>query len=428
MTPRERDRLRAAWLTGGLTSEERRGLLQEAARDQALFDELMDAEPVRELLSEPETRAEALRRLRSAAPAASLPWWRQHWSWAGAGALALAGLFLLVVVPRKQAPVEAPVQLAASRPAAPPAPEPAAPAASAPLQLNRPPRGAGASGSIDSQPGRPGDLRAQKPKAAPAARANEELPEAVRTERDAKGADELRAAAPAEIAAFREKKAERADARDRPSGVAGGAAGGVVGGIIGGVPASSPPPPPPAAEVAANRPAPQARQDQERFGQRAAGGPMQSAPVQQSVAMQQQKEGLARKVAVESGLADAAQTVAKSAAAQVSAPFKATLGLRHPDGAIRSVLLGEPVDRGAPLVLTIEAAEQGVVRVAGLPGRTPPSRNLGPGEKWVLDLPTAEAGVRTLRVVAGAVGAAPVAGFAASNRIAAPLSISYQVR
>lgn len=90
-------RLAGGWAAGNLTPEERRELLEGALHDQKLFDELMEEEPLREALENPEVREELIAALQPAQPA-----WKKifrPWAWlpAAAAAGALAGFMMWMV-------------------------------------------------------------------------------------------------------------------------------------------------------------------------------------------------------------------------------------------------------------------------------------------------------------------------------------------
>jgi hypothetical protein len=90
-------RLAGGWAAGNLTPEERRELLEGALHDQQLFDELMEEEPLREALENPEVREELIAALQPAQPA-----WKKifrPWAWmpAAAAAGALAGFMMWMV-------------------------------------------------------------------------------------------------------------------------------------------------------------------------------------------------------------------------------------------------------------------------------------------------------------------------------------------
>jgi hypothetical protein len=123
-----------------------------------------------------------------------------------------------------------------------------------------------------------------------------------------------------------------------------------------------------------------------------------------------------------------AKDLAKKAGADAPPPVKTAIGVRQPDGAIQPLPAGEPVDRGARLVLSMEVAAAARVSVAGVRAGATYSRTLAPGERWDLDLPTSESGARTLRVTLGPPAPSPAVGFAGSFRAPAALSLTYRVR
>jgi hypothetical protein len=97
------ERLLGGYATNTLTEEERKELFEAALNDQALFDALQQEEPLRDLLSDRDSRqeiAEALKR--PAKVEVGMPWWRQRWIWALSGAMA-GGCVLVMVLSQWQA-------------------------------------------------------------------------------------------------------------------------------------------------------------------------------------------------------------------------------------------------------------------------------------------------------------------------------------
>lgn len=93
--PLSPDRIRellGGYATGTLTPEEHAALMQAALEDQALFDQLMDEEALRDALSDRAFRAELMDALQPRGR-----WWRAPWPWAAlATATAAAALFVLL--------------------------------------------------------------------------------------------------------------------------------------------------------------------------------------------------------------------------------------------------------------------------------------------------------------------------------------------
>ncbi|MBI4891549.1 MAG: hypothetical protein HY821_13065 [Acidobacteria bacterium] len=109
---------------GNLTAEEREALMSAALEDQALFDELMREEPLREALADPRTRAELLDALPAALP--RVPWWKMSWPYAALASAAAAIAIFVVFRPQPQAELTAELrqQPAAEVTSAAPKPEP----------------------------------------------------------------------------------------------------------------------------------------------------------------------------------------------------------------------------------------------------------------------------------------------------------------
>jgi hypothetical protein len=78
MKRNELEKLVGGYSAGNLTPQEEERLLETALQDQALFDELMEQQPLRELLADPEVRRELIRELaREPQPQG----WRRWLSW-----------------------------------------------------------------------------------------------------------------------------------------------------------------------------------------------------------------------------------------------------------------------------------------------------------------------------------------------------------
>lgn len=99
MTPDEAKALLGAYATGTLTSEEQQALFIAALEDQALFDELAKEQALKEVFDDPAARGELLGALTEGERRSS---WRTWWIPAAAGALALAGLTVFVLLPGPQ--------------------------------------------------------------------------------------------------------------------------------------------------------------------------------------------------------------------------------------------------------------------------------------------------------------------------------------
>jgi hypothetical protein len=137
------EKLLGGYATGSLTPEEREALFAAALEDQALFDELMREEALREALRDPAGRAELLGVLDRSAT----PWYRRLGWWpAAAAGVAFAGLTIAVLVTRPKAVTVAELrmppaaaELKAPAPGEPaPAPEAAAPSpGTAPREVAR---------------------------------------------------------------------------------------------------------------------------------------------------------------------------------------------------------------------------------------------------------------------------------------------------
>ncbi|HEY1336525.1 MAG TPA: hypothetical protein VGF59_03405, partial [Bryobacteraceae bacterium] len=136
MTPDEARKLLGGYATGTLTPEEQHALLEAALRDQSLFNELMNEQPLKEALDDSAMRAEVLRALDE-------PPRRSRWVWAfaTAGGLAVAAIaFVLVTNSDRQ--TSRPVQMAKNVEApriesAPPVQDRVAPSAARPAHAPR---------------------------------------------------------------------------------------------------------------------------------------------------------------------------------------------------------------------------------------------------------------------------------------------------
>ncbi len=110
MKPEEIRKLLGGYATGTLTEEERRSLFEAALRDQDLYNELADEEPLRVYLQEPAFRRE----LSEALQPVPLAWFRKPVfrapAFLGLAASVAAGLLVFVAVrrpaPQKSEPVE----------------------------------------------------------------------------------------------------------------------------------------------------------------------------------------------------------------------------------------------------------------------------------------------------------------------------------
>ncbi len=78
MKSREAKKLLGGYAAGNLTEEERRQLFEAALEDQELFESLAAEEPLRDLLSDPATRARLVRELE---PEQRVPWFRRPLVW-----------------------------------------------------------------------------------------------------------------------------------------------------------------------------------------------------------------------------------------------------------------------------------------------------------------------------------------------------------
>ncbi len=90
--------LLGGYAAGNLTAEERELLMAAALEDQALFDELLREEPLREALADPLTRAELLGVLPEARP--RVPWWKMSWPYAALASAAAAIAIFVVFRPQ----------------------------------------------------------------------------------------------------------------------------------------------------------------------------------------------------------------------------------------------------------------------------------------------------------------------------------------
>lgn len=133
MTPREARKLLGGWLAGNLTEEEKKALLEAALEDQALFEELVQAQPFKEVLADPEARAALLASLEEPpAKVGWLDWLRRPWPLAAAGAAAVAVLTVGFFATRPEPRMD--VRVPAARAPMPEVPSPPAEPAARPPQ------------------------------------------------------------------------------------------------------------------------------------------------------------------------------------------------------------------------------------------------------------------------------------------------------
>ncbi|MBI3679281.1 MAG: hypothetical protein HY235_02655 [Acidobacteria bacterium] len=132
--PVDPNKLVGGYATGNLSPPEQQVLFQRALEDQALFDELMSEQALKELLETPGVKAQMTAAL---TPRPSLwsrmrDWLTRPVAWGAAGALATAAVLLVILTPRPAVePQPAPLAQKAA-PAAVPAEEKAAAAAPRP--------------------------------------------------------------------------------------------------------------------------------------------------------------------------------------------------------------------------------------------------------------------------------------------------------
>jgi hypothetical protein len=133
--PIEAEKLLGGHATGTLTLEERQKLYAAALGHQDLFDALMDEEILRELLADPEAKAQLLAALAPAAGPRVVPFWRRTGVLGAAAGLLMAATAGLVVL---RGPEKVPPTLSRELPKAPEAKaletKPPAQSASAPLK------------------------------------------------------------------------------------------------------------------------------------------------------------------------------------------------------------------------------------------------------------------------------------------------------
>lgn len=91
------DKLLGGWAAGTLTDAERTALLQAALEDQALFDQLMAEEPLREAVADPVLRGRIARALDRPEPR-RFGWFRRPWAWGLAGSLAATAVMMVALV------------------------------------------------------------------------------------------------------------------------------------------------------------------------------------------------------------------------------------------------------------------------------------------------------------------------------------------
>ena len=98
MRPDEARKLLGGYATGTLTPEEQQQLFAAALEDQELFNELAQEQVLRETLDDPGARAELLAAV-TERKQSWLRWWPVP---VGAGALALAAITVMLLVPRQR--------------------------------------------------------------------------------------------------------------------------------------------------------------------------------------------------------------------------------------------------------------------------------------------------------------------------------------
>lgn len=252
MNREEIRKLIGGYATGSLTPKEQKLLFEAALDDQALFDELLAEQDLKDLIEEPGARDRLLEALEtepvaasrtyaphpvpmvmradSAREAPSPRWYRRPATWAAAGALA-AALALIAILPRAfQSDAPPPVELARNREAdapkiaeslsAPPPAAPIQPPASRPLPRVKPPV------VLPAETSAPSPASAELRKAAEPFRAGEKAADA---------APGVAATAAAEVA--RVDREEKKESLDRV-----GALGGRVSSMRAQAPASAPAP------------------------------------------------------------------------------------------------------------------------------------------------------------------------------------------
>ena len=106
MRREDMDKLLGGWAAGTLTDAERTALLQAALADQALFDQLMAEEPLRETLADPVLRGRIGRALDKPEPR-RFGWFGHPWAWGLAGS-ALATAVMVVALVEWNRTVQAP--------------------------------------------------------------------------------------------------------------------------------------------------------------------------------------------------------------------------------------------------------------------------------------------------------------------------------
>jgi len=110
-------KLLGGYATNSLTHSQQKALFEAALEDQELFNALQDEQALKELLSDPVSRAQIQSAL--ILPRVKRPVWRRLWVWSSAFAAVAAGAIVTTVVMRQPAPVDLQSTAALREPEAP---------------------------------------------------------------------------------------------------------------------------------------------------------------------------------------------------------------------------------------------------------------------------------------------------------------------
>lgn len=115
MTNEEIRKLLGGYATNTLTESERKALFEAALDDQELFNLLQQEQPLKDLLSDPASRAQVRQALEQPSAKLRSSWWARWWTWTGAAsAVAATALAFVVIRSNETRPVERPAQIASS--------------------------------------------------------------------------------------------------------------------------------------------------------------------------------------------------------------------------------------------------------------------------------------------------------------------------